>query len=142
MESEGRPQPRPVLILWVRGSGVRRHHEPFDVLCRRLLPRLSSAIRVPEGQEGQGRVEQPEEGKEGVRKEGVGSESGKVTWNELANLISSMPEEVREYTACVWLPYDYERPADDFARVVGLSGYDGEMPVSEDNLPSIEIEEG
>lgn len=64
-----------------------------------------------------------------------------MTWNDLAELISKMPADVRNATACVWTPEDL-MPSEDFSPIASVTGYDAELPIGMDNLPSISIVEG
>lgn len=63
-----------------------------------------------------------------------------MTWNELAELIEKMPADVRLMQAEVWTPEDFQQE-DDFSRVVSLTGYDAEEPISLENLPAISVAE-
>lgn len=65
-----------------------------------------------------------------------------MTWRELIAELQKIPEDVLDYVACVWLPQDYVPVPDDFVEIIGFQGYDGDLPISEENLPSIEVEEG
>lgn len=66
-----------------------------------------------------------------------------MTWNELAEAIMALPDEVRELDANIWLPDDWENPwhGVEFIDVIGLSAFDGDLPYSIDNFASINIDE-
>lgn len=54
--------------------------------------------------------------------------------------IESLPNELLDEEACVWLPLDYAR-AGEFPAVTVLSAFDASEQYSKDNLPSMNIEE-
>lgn len=64
-----------------------------------------------------------------------------MTWNELAALIEKMPADVRNATACVWTPEDLV-PSGEFSPIASVAGFDAELPISMDNLPSVSVVEG
>lgn len=64
-----------------------------------------------------------------------------MTWRELARQVLALPKEVQGEEACVWLPLDYDRAGGEFPEIIGLCAFDGSLPYSADNLPSINIEE-
>ena len=61
-----------------------------------------------------------------------------LTWRELSDAISQLPEDVLDLEASVWLPMDIS-VFDEFQRFVALSAYDYDQPISPDNPPSLSI---
>lgn len=64
-----------------------------------------------------------------------------MTWRELVQAITSLPREMHDMEATVWIPDDYEKPAGEFIGIIGLSAFDGEKPYGEDNPASINLDE-
>lgn len=66
-----------------------------------------------------------------------------MTWKELATAIGRLPKEVLDREACVWIPLDWDRPydTDEFVDVIGICAFDGHLPYSYDNFPSMNIDE-
>lgn len=58
-----------------------------------------------------------------------------MTYRELLDALMSLPEDVKDLTATVWL-WDTELGALD---VTGFTPYDSSIPVSVDNPPDLDV---
>ena len=62
--------------------------------------------------------------------------NGYMSWRELGEAISQLPEEVLDFDASVWLPQDVVA-FDEFQGFTSLGGFDLEQEISSDNPPSL-----
>ena len=65
-----------------------------------------------------------------------------MTWQELADAILSMPSDVLDMEARIWLPSGNYPNCEEFPPITSISGFDVDEPISRLNFPSMDVDRG
>lgn len=66
-----------------------------------------------------------------------------MTWRELAMNIMAMPDDVMDTDARIWFPHYYKLDgAEEFPVILTVGGFDGDMPIDQENFPSLDVDFG